>query len=398
MREEKLFRAMGEIDGALVEEAASSKQKRSNGWLKFVAVAAGLVFVISALSLLPQQSDSSTELAYKDTEKNQLDTSVNERDTEAIDSEKTEKPLMDFTIAFDGMGYEGIMGYEMLERGNPWKETDEIDVLPIIENNAIYSLQRYSDDVAISQERYEEMEAWLLEAMEFFGIEDCPIDRNRMESVAVNEDIQIEVDGDMNMRIEFLNKRTLPEKFDTSTEATMEETYELAEYILEEYGELFGMENPQITIMESDYTFAGERYHHDAYFYDEGATAAESLLNYCFGRASFSLDDEGKLWFIGISRKDRTSLGEYEIISVEEATKQLLSGEFDTSYYGETVPTAEYIRDVELTYYMSYLDDYKPYYRFWVEVPAEKQENGLNTYVAYYVPAVEGAYVEITFN
>lgn len=47
---------------------------------------------------------------------------------------------------------------------------------------------------------------------------------------------------------------------------------------------------------------------------------------------------------------------------------------------------------------MSFIDDYKPYYRFWVEVPAEKQENGLNTYVAYYVPAVETAYLEITFN
>ena len=34
-----------------------------------------------------------------------------------------------------------------------------------------------------------------------------------------------------------------------------------------------------------------------------------------------------------------------------------------------------------------------PYYRFYVELPEETQNNGLNTYGAYYVPAVESRYI-----
>lgn len=37
---------------------------------------------------------------------------------------------------------------------------------------------------------------------------------------------------------------------------------------------------------------------------------------------------------------------------------------------------------------------FMPYYRFYVEFPDMKHENGLNDYGAYYVPAVEGRYIE----
>ncbi len=34
-----------------------------------------------------------------------------------------------------------------------------------------------------------------------------------------------------------------------------------------------------------------------------------------------------------------------------------------------------------------------PYYRFLVELPTLEMENGLKTYGAYYVPAVESSYI-----
>ena len=443
MREEKLFRAIGQIDDDLIEGATVSDEGmpevteealvnddasemgsdkipsrgagRKSGWWKYAVTAASVVLVIGIFFAGQEKSNQDTELAQREPEVENADLAWQENldETETIDKiagDKTnadvteteeqtiEKDLMDFTIAYGGMGYEGIMGYVMLERGNPWRETDEIDTLPIIENDTVYSYERYSNDMWLSQERYEEMESWLTEVAAYFGMEDLEQDRNRTEVVVSNEKIRIKVDGDMSMRIEFLEEPPLPEEFNTTTEATMEETYALAEYILADYGELFGIENAQITVIESDYTFAGERYHHDVRFYDAGDNAKEQLLNYHFDYADYHLNDEGELWFIDIVHKDRNVLGEYEIISLEEATNRLLAGEYGTTYYGEDTPTAEYIRDVELMYYMGWEDDYKPYYRFWVEVPAEKRENGLNTYVAYYVPAVEAAYLKINFN
>ena len=383
MREEKLFRAIGEIDEELIEQAEkiSIENEIRSGrndklvlyrkcwhWGKYVALAAIAVIVLMLVTRL--------ETVPKN----------------------TEEVLLDFTIAFDGMGYEGIMGYEMPTRGNPWKETDEIITLPIFENATVYKRTQDAEEEWLPMERYEQMEKWLLEAMTFLGMEACPIDRNVTECVAETEEIQITVDGDMHLRIEFKAGRVLPERYNVSKRATVEETYEVAEYILTEYGPLFAMEKPQISIMESDYSFKGERYHHQVYFYEEGATAKDTLINYRFAYGGYSLDEEGKLWFIDIVRRDWKVIGEYEVISLEEATEKLLQGEYATSYCGETIPTKEYIKEVELTYYISFLEDFKPYYKFWVEVPEEKRENGLNTYVAYYVPAIEGAYVEVTFN
>lgn len=374
MREEKLFRAIGQVDGDLIEEAATAGPGKRTAWWKYGVLVASVVIVIAVGLVVGLQKGSDSEVA---------------KETEG---------KMDFTIVFDGMGYEGIMGYEMLEQGNPWKETDEISTLPIFENNSCYAVETYPNDVNISQERYEEMEAWASEVAAFLGMEEYTEDRNTENVIAESEAIRIKVDGDMKMRIKFLSPVSLPEKYNTSIEATMEETYALAEYILAEYGEIFGLKNPQIAVIESDYNIYGERYHHDIRFYEEGSTAAETVVNYYFDYASFILNETGELWFIDITHKDKIVLAECDVISVDEAVDDLLNGEYATSYYGDTVPTEEYIRDVELTYYMSFWDDYKPYYRFWVEVPEEKRENGLNTYVAYYVPAVEGAYLEITFN
>jgi len=55
----------------------------------------------------------------------------------------------------------------------------------------------------------------------------------------------------------------------------------------------------------------------------------------------------------------------------------------------------EYIRRVELIYRdESWAELYMPYYKFYVELPIFKRENGLNTYGAFYVPAVEGKYIK----
>ena len=85
--------------------------------------------------------------------------------------------------------------------------------------------------------------------------------------------------------------------------------------------------------------------------------------------------------------------GEYPVISVQEAKELLLNGNYITTVPYE-MPGKEYIARVELVYRKgTYETYYMPYYRFYVEVPYEERENGLKTYGAYYVPAVEGKYL-----
>ena len=389
MREEKLFRAIGQIDGDLVEEAEQFKPKKRRNWWKYGTLVAGLILLICSEEYVSNNLNK--------TENMELPEDTEEDEVESVQFAK--RDVLDFTMTFEGMGFQGIMGYEMLDLGHPWQETDEITTLPVIENNSIYNMENLQKDHPLYGEEYDPLIEWLTEAAEFFGMEEIEPTIKKDYVYISNEDIQIKVDGDMKMRIEFLNECALPEEYNISTEATREETYALAEYLVAQYNDLLGMENPQISIRDGDYTFSAERGHNDIRVYEKGDTARETLLNYYFNYVEFTAWEDRGLWFIDIVRMDTEPvLGEYEIISVEEATKRLGEGQYDTTYLESEFPGVEYVRDVELVYYLSSIDDYKPYYRFWVEVPAEKQENGLNTYVAYYVPAAELAYLEITFN
>lgn len=71
----------------------------------------------------------------------------------------------------------------------------------------------------------------------------------------------------------------------------------------------------------------------------------------------------------------------------------LLNGNYITTVPCE-ISEATLIKKVELVYRTGkYEKCYMPYYRFYVELPEKEQENGLKTYGAYYVPAVESSYI-----
>lgn len=107
------------------------------------------------------------------------------------------------------------------------------------------------------------------------------------------------------------------------------------------------------------------------------------------------LNEEGELWLIWIYWPDLSGvIGNYPIISPAEAQKLLLEGN-----YAFLVPYEaggeEAVRSVELCYRKDQSQIWIPYYRFWLEIPsnASQAQLGLNTYGAYYIPAVEGRYI-----
>ena len=121
----------------------------------------------------------------------------------------------------------------------------------------------------------------------------------------------------------------------------------------------------------------------------------EDILNYKYNCVRFYPDDNGKLSLIriynGLSCAE--NLGDYPIISTDEAYKLLLKGHYITSV-PYAITDAELICKVELVYRNSRTEKtFLPYYRFYVELPEMRRENGLTDYGAYYVPAIQEEYI-----
>ena len=169
-----------------------------------------------------------------------------------------------------------------------------------------------------------------------------------------------------------------------------------AEYLKTAYAGLMGFENPQVNISGGDYNIYAERSFSLSFFEGSGSET-EQIVNYNFNRTAFYPNDEGNLFIARVYRPDLSQkVGDYPIISAEKARELLLEGHYITTVPYE-MPGAEYVKKVELIYRTGmYEQYYMPYYRFYVEVPegAPGGDTGLNDYGAYYVPAVDGAYLE----
>ena len=86
-------------------------------------------------------------------------------------------------------------------------------------------------------------------------------------------------------------------------------------------------------------------------------------------------------------------IGDYPIINSEQAKELLLNGNYITTVPYE-ISEEKFIKKVELIYRTGEHEEcFMPYYRFFVELPEDERENGLKTYGAYYVPAVESSYI-----
>lgn len=125
----------------------------------------------------------------------------------------------------------------------------------------------------------------------------------------------------------------------------------------------------------------------------------EDILNYNFRCVRFFPGDNGNLNAISMGDGLLLSekLGDYPVISADEATERLIAGNYQTS-----VPSAftgkENIGKIELVYRTGRLEEVLlPYYRFYVLLPdsinTAGADNGLKTYGAYYVPAIADEYI-----
>lgn len=397
MKSERILDAMGNIDGELVEAAQVPQPVKRRGWVKWAAAAACLAAVlIGGLAL-------SSRTAVPDIES---------------------LPVLDLTPkdGANAFGFEGYMAYDFSELtgANPWKSRMDLKTLPVFRSPVDYD-RAGAPKSPVSEETMEAMRARLLEAAERLGLENVQVTDNApsqeevdavtekfasvgeevpegyfepTEVVAEQDGVKLSVGADLAVHIEFDPTVALPEGYYLNYNASYEEVQKAAEYLLEQYRDLLDMEDPQVSIPGGDYTYDGQRLFGGVEFFDAAGDKTQQILNYNFNTALFSWNDAGELWLVRLSRPDLSQkIGDYPIISVKEAQALLCAGNYTTTV-PEAFPGEAHIAKVELIYRDSHYDEYfMPWYRFYVEVPDMAQDNGLKTFGAYYVPAVDGQFL-----
>lgn len=183
----------------------------------------------------------------------------------------------------------------------------------------------------------------------------------------------------------------LPQSFDAALDGSGAQAYAAAvQQLADEYGTALGMQAPQAAV-RTDYAFDGAlRLTHAVW--DAAAPLAQQLAFASCGRLSFSTGEGGTIFYKPPQLGE--ALGEYPLLSQSEAQALLLQGQC-LAGAPYAVQSEVDIAAVQLCYREG-SEVYAPWYRFWVKLPEEAQQNcapGCTVYGAYYVPAVRGEYI-----
>lgn len=213
------------------------------------------------------------------------------------------------------------------------------------------------------------------------------------------------------------------------TEENVSRNTDILNYLISVFKDLIQLDNPKVNIRTSKLRSSdGASEQFFLYVRDAGRSFFERLLNYNFTEVDFSFNGANDNRLDSITITDKLSLrgeyiGDYPIISAEEAKQILLSGKYSEQYLegesqaafenvteenaGKRIIDEKYIRSVSLVYekepfYYDMIDHkeqryFQPYYRFYVESePYYNEESGKEDLIVqayYYVPAVREDYI-----
>lgn len=202
------------------------------------------------------------------------------------------------------------------------------------------------------------------------------------------EGLRIEVWGNGELAVWFDAARPLPEGFAPPADETT--GCALAAHWGETLAALLGYEAPEALWYTTDANRYGAQTP-TVLVYESADDPVEDYLNRTLTPTALYFDESGAL--TGLRRQSLvtcTKLGDYPLLSAEEARALLLAGEG----FGGEAPAAEAIEAVELGYAGG---AYKlPSYRFYVRDPDAPMPSdiadGLVPYTVYLVPAVDTAY------
>lgn len=288
-------------------------------------------------------------------------------------------PMLSIAEWNDSMGFEGFMAYDISEivSGNPWREDIELETLPVFKNTAEYN-NHY--EIIGSDFPAEEFKKEVASRMKLEGAE---TDYRYPWNVYINFDEPV----------------SLPDEYVFEHYMSYDEAENTSEYLLEKYSDLIAFEQPTADIYYGDYNIYGQQSHVIS-FYEGKGNYIQDILAFNFDRITFYPDDDGKLMSISVQAGDYftlSKLGDYPIISLNEAKEKLKNGQLITTVPRDFEFDLSKPLKCELIYRTSHLDEiFMPYYRFYIELEGfgnKGDELGLKDFGAFYVPAVEEQYI-----
>ncbi len=366
MRGSELLDKMALIDPAYLAEAERAPVRRRKPWLRRAAAAAACLCAAAGALLLARPK-----------------------------LEKIEIPPLENA----GMGYEGYLYYDAaeLENGNPWTADSAPSALPVYRNLA-YHPRGWPTGLDET-----EMRALLDEAAAALGLElgevktvsagigggDLPeTGIAGLRAAAGGGELRVDADGDL--------LYVLPDGGDPVPEDCADDAA-IAEYFAARYGAFLGFTSPRAAI-RTERSYSGEEH---VYYevYDAAGSAADRIVSYNLRSAGLEIVD-GALRAIGLDGCLHTAelIGNYPIISVEEAAARLDAGDYLTDYYLDTgLHSADAAVRVELVYRSGHTDALLvPFYRFYLPVASQNpnQAPDLKNCIACYVPAIRSEYIK----
>lgn len=378
MNSKDLYHAINKVDDDILERSETTK--RRHNWLKWAAMAACLGLVIGGgifWKSSRQTGPGGLPMLH----------------------------IQDNTQG--GMGFEGVLCYDIdeIDNGNPWREDMVFSTLPVFENLAYHSA---GEPVGLKESSIlERLEA----ACAALGLENAEreYERNGTKVISITAEasgIAVTVGANGEVTVNFKDGLALPEQLNfTWHDTSRHEAEEVMAYFIQKFSQLISFEEPEIVlsgdyIMWNDYDQEGNyitevRFDREYILYEGAGDETEDLLNYKMQFVQFYPDDEGRLSIIRIhdALSCANKLGDYPIITAAEARDCLLEGNYITDVPYE-IEDETLIKKEELVYRSSVLEKtLMPYYRFYVELPEMRRENGPTDFGAYYVPAVKPEYI-----
>ncbi len=366
MKSKRLLFAMEDIKDEFIEAAMPKEKKKSTvPWIKICAVAACVALVVSV----------GAGMLYQHNEK---------------------LPMLELDNIFDGgMSMEAYFAYSSDELiiNNPWSVENSPSKLPVYKNTAYVP-----SGAEMPQTDLASMKDILLDAAEKLGVTADEADINTAQtSIYIEKDnIKIVLNVWLRLNVYISGENVLPEGYTLDYYADFDEISKTAEYLKEKYSAYLDMKNPIADIGIGDYNVYGKR-NFSLSFYDADSDVEKSIENYSFNRVSFSMYEDGIL-HISRSVDGRELIGNYPIISLDEAIKLLEKGDYYTSVFVD-FPGVQAVKKVELVYHISTLaKTFVPYYRFYIEFEHDGNISdkfpGMKSFGTYYVPAVESKYIQ----
>lgn len=376
MRPEHISDALNHLSDELIEETDKVRSQRPalrKKWALWGAAACLCIVLAGALLLPPAEQRAPDGL-----------------------------PLLEISMESGGMGFEGLLYYDFSElaNGNPWHEGMELDTLPVFRNG---SYSAVGEPAGLGPE---ELEQRARSAAQALGVDISSLRQERGDydpsSIArvsaTGEGVRIDAEADGTVTVWFDDELSLPEEYRFAyRDITDREAEAVLDYLLDRYSALVNFQQPRKAIFRDRNIYGALGVDYRAY--DAAGDDVEDILNYAFRQVDFAPDDNGNLMLIRLydDLACGEKIGDYPLITLEEAREALLAGQYLTTVPYE-LPGAEHVYGGELVYRGSAREQvFIPYYRFYVDVSREFpnwDDTELKNYGAYYVPAIEHQYLK----